>query len=309
MMSHKQRLSSKFLLATLLLLPACNSTNPDHSVVICGHLHSLFTPSKTSEIQRAIGWTQPLESFVIGLQDLQPEAMFLLGDTTRFASAEEWELVQQNLALVPGAKHYLAGNHEHRVAGNPQDLDTKPFLQRGGKINAAVIIHRNKYLLLDAKTYMEPEDLAFLRRELADHKNYDNVFVLMHYYILPTLPAPSPGEAPGEGIDPLDPYAKTSNWNSEVVPLLAGRVRYVFCGDYYEQACHRAVQKVGDEEIHYIINSFGFGRGKGDKETGDGPQIYLQLRFDQKGLSIIPRALPLDVRHPWYRAFGNIDPK
>jgi hypothetical protein len=285
-------------------LGACAATTPDrgdgggagdrddHSVVVAGHLYSLYAPSRKFSERGRIGWEAPIEALARDLNRIGPEAVFFLGDSTHDSGDDEWEFVGEKLAGVEADLHFIAGNHEYR------DIDR--FLAHGGELNGSLVIHGNKYVFLDAKSIFEPHDLVFIERELADHASYDNVFVLMHYPL-------AASKAPEEEVDPYRPYSGFSNWNRDVVPLIAGKVRYVFCGDLYARI-HRGVQHYEGEEIHYVLNSFGFGRGEGMEDTGDGLQTFLELRFEDGDFTIVPHVITLDVKHPWYRHFRNLDP-
>ena len=267
-----------------------DTRSSDHSVVVAGHLYSLFAAS-AQEGRDEIRWQAPIEALARDLNRIGPEAVFFLGDSTHDSGDDEWDFIERKFANVEADLYFLAGNHEYG------DIDR--FVARGGKRNEAVVVRDNKYLLLDAKTIFEPADLAFIERELADHADYRHVFVLMHYPL-------AAYRVPEGEVDPYRPYSGVSNWNQDVVPLLAGKVRYVFCGDLWPRV-HRAVQEVGDHEIHYVLNSFGFGRGAGMEDSGAGLMPFLELRFEGDDFSIVPQAVTLDVRHPWYRYFHDLD--
>lgn len=270
------------------------SHSDSHSVALVGHLYSLYAPARSPEPADKIWWTSPIRSLSSSLQELNPQAVFFLGDNTRYSSTEEWDFIQRELADVQADQYFLPGNHDYS--------DIAVFRERGGLINKSIVIGRNKYLLLDAKMILEEVDLAFLKQELKDHSSYDHVFLLMHY----PLPSLRPPQA---AVDPYGAYLGVSNWNRDVVPLIAGKIEFVFCGDLYLKGIHRVEQEVGEHRIQYILNSFGFGRGHaGMQSSGDGPQIYLELQFQGKEFRILPHVLGLDVLDPWYRSYPRLAP-
>ena len=273
---------------------------------MCGHLYSLYVPTKNERTKPIIGWETPIRSFAAEVERIAPEAMFFLGDNTRFSVDEEWIFLQSIFASVDTPKIFAPGNHEYR--------DISVFQKYGGLINRSVIIGRNKYIVIDAKSILARSDIDFIEREVADYEDYDNVFIMMHLF-LPVRLAPRKEvgadgtvhyfrkQEPQEEIDPYSPYSGVSNWSFEVVPLIAGKVKYVFVGDHQPLHTVRLVQDYGEHQIEYIRNGFRFGRGNAVDSTGDGPMVFLELRFEGASFSIIPRAVPLDLKDPWYQDF------
>ena len=261
----------------------------EHSVVIAGHLYSLFVASKTESENPVIGWREPLQAFAHEVERIDPELVFLLGDTTRFGLEEEYEFVTETLAPLADRVLYVAGSHEYR--------NIEAFLRIGGLRNHSIVQGGTKFLLLDAKSILEEADLDFLRRELADHEDYDNVFILTHLY----LANRGYPKVPLSEIDAYEPYSGESNWNQDVVPILAGKVDAVFIGDASDSELHNVRQKVGPEQILYVFTSFLFGRGKKPGQPGDGAMLFLELRYSGEDVQILPHTVPLDARHAWYR--------
>lgn len=265
--------------------PAVSEAQDSYSVVVSGHLYSLYVRNKTMIRDEPIFDEGVLETFAGELGEIAPKATFFLGDNTRFAFDEEWEMLNRVFVNVGGQKVFAAGNHDHR--------DIQKLEANGGVRNKSIVIGRNKFVVLDSKTIFNQSDLEFIEREVVDHESYDNVFVMMHFVLA------GAGYPEGE-IDPYAQFKNQSNWNRDVVPLIAGKVDYVFTGDYYPRHVGRMVQHVGEHEINYVRNSFMFRRGLEDNQTGDGPMIYLELRFEGSDFSIVPHALAVDVKSDWF---------
>ena len=290
--AHPQTLRSNPELATEASFEVEAETDDavGHRVVICGHLYSLYSRNKIQDPRTLIYSERYLKTFANELDALNPDVTFFLGDSVRYAKKAEWDLLARNFKDVPGKKIWVAGNHE--VKG------FESFREAGGVHNSSLILGRNKFIILDTKTVFEEEDLAFIEREVKDWEEYDNVFIMMHLFLIKN-------EVPEPGVDPYLAYSGGSNWNSSVLPLIAGKVKYIFAGDYYPKHAGRFVQRYKEHEVHYIRNAFLFRRGRGDDVTGDGPMIYLVLDFDASGkFSITPKLLPVDLRDTWYRNFG-----
>ncbi len=284
------------LLATTLLLAGCSADESEtNRVVVCGHLYSAYVRSMVEE-KPAVFSDHVMRTFADEIERIDPEAVFFLGDNTRYSSHEEWETIERAFARVSAEKIFIPGNHELRG----RDV----FLEHGGVVNRAFIIGGSKFITLDAKDVYEEHDLAYLREELADREEYDHVFLLTHHYLVNYAPA-QPDQPPYRGGFDSD-FLRNSNWNTAVVPLIAGKVDYVICGDYFPENSN-AIQHFEDIEVHYLLTSILFGRGLGPFVTGDGPLLFLELSFKGDELSILPRTIPLDIRDPWYRNYSIKD--
>jgi len=261
-----------------------------HRVVICGHLYSLYSRNKIQDPNELVYSERYLKAFAAELALLNPDATYFLGDSVRFSKAAEWALLARTFDEVPGAKVWVAGNHEVK--------DFETFRAAGGVHNSSMVVGRSKFITLDAKIIFEAEDLAFIERELADWEDFESVFIMMHLF-------PFRGDIVDPDTDPYQSYSNGSTWNADVLPIIAGKVKYVFTGDYFSRHVGRFVQQYKEHEIHYIRNAFLFRRGRSDDSTGDGPMTYLVLDIDENGsLSMTPRVLPIDLRDTWYRNFG-----
>ena len=300
--SNRSLLTGLCAILSTLLLGACHVapnlaeavsvTDDSYSVVVSGHLYSLYVRNKHMVRDEVVFDEAPLEAYAAELDRINPKAVFFLGDNTRWALPEEWQMIDRVFGKVDAQKIFVAGNHDH--------LDIQTFEERGGLRNGSVVIGRNKFIVLDSKTVFDQTDLAFIESEVADYENYDNVFIMMHFIL---IGAKSPqGES-----EPYGQYDNQSNWNRDVLPLIAGKVSYVFSGDYYPGHVGRMVQHYAGHQINYIRNAFLFRRGRENDQTGDGPMIYLELRFEGEDFSILPHALPVDLKSSWYEDFNVPD--
>ena len=282
-----------FILAACLV-PACQKAALDKNapkdvaedqplrVVLAGHLYSLYAEKKPAGASPGPFRDQALRLFAAQAKAINPQALFLLGDTTQFSSEKEWQKVESALAPLGIPWHLIPGNHDLRHQEN--------FYNHKGLKNAAIQLGRCKFVALDNKCVYDQSDLDFLDRELQATKGIDHVFVLMHYCMITWDEAPL-------GQDPREEYPGVSNWNRDVVPRLAGKVEYVFCGDHEPGGPTRLVQHVGRKTIQYVKSSFVFSRAEAQRE---GLQTFLELIVDGDDIKIVPHILPLPLGDAWY---------
>ena len=260
-----------------------------YSIVVGGHLYSLFVVGKSERPKPPIGWKAPVQTFAAELERIDPKFVFLLGDNTRYGNADEYAFLEEAFGGLGDRLRYGVGNHEYR--------NIEAFKEHGGLINESIVYRGTKFVFLDAKSILEETDLEFLRREFADADSYDHVFLMTHLF----LAERDDPEGPISEIDPYKAYTKESNWNRDVVPIIEGKVDAVFSGDY-NNGKHVKNMRLGEKgkEILYVSTSFLFGRGEEVHIAGDGPILFLELKFSGGFLQILPRTVPLDVRHDWY---------
>jgi len=269
--------------------PQADHADEGVKIVIAGHLYSLFVQTKTESPDPLIGWRAPLRTFVEDVSRSRPDAVFLLGDSVRYGKPDEWAFVRKTLMPIWDRTNLIPGNHEYRK------IDA--FKALGGQINKSIVVGGSKFVLLDCKMVFEAHDLEFIRQEMLDASEYDHVFILMHY-LLALWPVP---DVPLEQVDPYEEYTRKSNWNRDVVPLIAGKVDAVFTGDFVDNQIQTHTQDLGALSVLYVSSSFRFGRGRRLSERGDGPMTYLELRIKGTDFEIKPRIVGLDVRDPWYQ--------
>lgn len=268
-----------------------NIQAPDkHRVVIGGHLYGLSVKTKKGEDEPLIYREHIMAAYAREVERLNPMASFQLGDLTRYGTNEEWAALNRAWRNNSVPNFWVAGNHDLR---NPEN-----FAANGGLRNQAVVIGQNKYLCLDAKGTYSEKDLAWLKDQLVGADQFDHVFVLMHFRLF-NHRDPTPADAQ---LDVMDGYTGVSNWNRDVVPLLLGKVRYVFTGDHYARGANRSLRTYGEHEIFYIHTSF--------KYRHQGPLIFLELQFDPswEHFRIIPKIVPFDLHDDWYEDI-SMDPE
>ncbi len=261
--------------------------SPDHRVALIGHLYSSYVHSQTTVGVHQVERRDTLETLAQDFVDRGTEAAFFLGDITTDSREDEWQMLEDIFGKVATVRHYIPGNHDYHAREN--------FYKFGGKGNTSTVIGNCKFLMLDVKNWFEASDLDFIKTELADSDKYDHVFILMHYLLRGYNREPKPGE------DLNKPYNGVSNWNKEVVPLIRGKVATVFCGDLRRPEGAITAGSNDENGILYIMNSFLF--------AGEGPLIYLELEISGKELAILPRAVPIDLRHKWYDPASKAPPK
>lgn len=224
-----------------------------HSVVIASHLYSLYDPGRKPGRPPRIAYPELLEAFGRELVRLAPRQVFLLGDNTRNARAEEWDLVQRVMAPLKGRVQFAAGNHDA--------AHYETFLAQGGVRRGSKVVGRNKYIQLDLVKSLDADALAFLDTELKDCEAFDHVFLLMHYFLSGWKDQRAGIQAEdslAEGQDP-NAVARITNWQSDVLPLIAGKVDVVFVGDYSPNHLRSYTDTYHGKQVRYVLNSFGFG--------------------------------------------------
>ncbi len=283
-------------LGIMVLLLGCDrgegqsiTEEKDLRVILAGHLYSLYTSDRSEAKGPGILTSKWIELFAQEVDESHSDALFLLGDTTRFSTEEEWQLVNKAFEGMKTPAYRIAGNHDYR--------NVDAFRQHGGLGNSALVIKGCKFILLDNKCVLEKDDLEFLDRELRDAKSFRQVFVLTHYNMI-NWNESQPGQ------DPHESYPGVSNWNKDVVPKLAGVVDYVICGDHTPGGPKRFEQEYEGKKIHYIMTSFVFRRGETEQSNGEGINVYLELTVNDEGVHILPRALAIPLTDSWYRDFN-----
>ncbi|MCB9832271.1 MAG: metallophosphoesterase [Planctomycetes bacterium] len=264
--------------------PSGSAAEAAPSIIVAGHLYSLGVRSHDESDDRLLDdrW---LEAFATEIRRRRPQAVFLLGDSTRNGGDEEWRRLDRIFAGLEAPLHYLAGNHDLRSAA--------AFDRHGGVRNQVFDLAGTRLIALDAKCVYEAEDLAFLRRSLDLPATAPRPLILMHYCMIDWRDA-QPGQ------DPREDYPGVSNWNREVVPIIAGRVEMVICGDHQPGGPKRRRQVHDGRTIDYLLTSFGFRRADGQDRAGEGPNLFVELIFGRDGLRALPRVLPVALDDDWY---------
>ncbi len=263
------------------------------SVVIASHLYSLYDPGRTPSRRPALVWPGALEAFAQELERIDPAQVFFLGDNTRNGREEEWQLLERAFAPLGERVQYGAGNH---------DLSQlEAFEAHGGVRMASKRVGNSKFIQLDCEKVLGESSLAFLKAELADAEAHEHVFLLMHYFLAGWKELEEGQDlADAQGGQDPNATARLTNWQRDVVPLIAGKVDAVFVGDYRHDHVRSMVQHHEGKPIRYVLNSFGFGFDAGVGEGSDGPMVFLELRLEGDSFRILPRSVPLDLRHGYF---------
>ncbi|MCA8975155.1 MAG: hypothetical protein KDC98_10555 [Planctomycetes bacterium] len=222
-----------------------------------------------------------ISAFVDELNRLEFDHVFALGDHVfEPSSADEWAIVKKHFTRIHAQLHMIRGNHER--------IEKLPVLEElaGDVRNNQVVIGRNRFVLFGYREVYSPDDLAYLDRAFTPSADVANTFFLTHLMSYRYRPV---SECP-PGVDPNKPYGGYSNWNTDVLPLLDGRVKYVFFGDIYKRLAGHCVAPNG---TYYITTGFMF--------RGERPLAYLDLHFrGDELIRAIPRTVPIDLRNGWY---------
>ncbi|GAB4140565.1 MAG: hypothetical protein Fur0037_07110 [Planctomycetota bacterium] len=269
-----------------LALPACNQAiqDPDaaasrsghaslvrrgvESVVIYGSGCSLFANLGRPGVPRM---EDVWDAFTQDLRRIGASHVFGLGDHALPSCLPQWESTRRHLSEVGAEKHLLRGDFD--------TWDLPGYGEAGGgPRNRTVDIGANRFVMLDDRKLFSEADLRFLEEACAPRGEPGQTFVLTHSRL----------------------HLKSddaSNWNRDVVPiLLRSGVRYVFCGEDNRELLASSTIPKGDADPRLYYFCVGF------HDSGyRGPGLYVELRFrDGRLESMLPRAIPLDVRHPWF---------
>jgi hypothetical protein len=185
------------------------------------------------------GLTHPLlDQLLAKVRALKPDMIILTGDMIYGGlgkKPQQAEVITQDWDRLDGALEKL-GIPVYRVPGNHDIHDpiTRDiYFARYGKLPRAFTYHGSRFLLLNSSyvpegneapprvrgqqaylrgKQLDSEQVDFIRKELSDDRQYDNLFLFMHHL--------------------LWWHEEEAVWWREVHPLIAGRkVRAVFAGD------------------------------------------------------------------------------
>ncbi|MGH7770299.1 MAG: metallophosphoesterase family protein [Candidatus Binatia bacterium] len=182
-----------------------------------------------------------LDLLLSRVRELKPSMIFLTGDMIYGGLGKEnqraevitqdWDRLDAELAKLGIPVYRVPGNHDIH---DPITRDI--YFARYGKLPQAFTYHGSRFLLLNSSyvpeaaeappqrqlnrgrqlylrgKQLDSDQIDFIRKELADDRPYDNLFLFMHHL--------------------LWWHEEEAVWWREVHPLIAGRkVRAVFAGD------------------------------------------------------------------------------
>lgn len=254
--------------------PAAAAAAPPHrTVIVYGSGASLFANrGRAGAPASEHSW----QAFVEAITRSGATHVFALGDHALPGCVPQWEASQRHLARTGAERHLLRGDFDHwELPGYDAS--------GGGAANHCVDVGKNRFVLLDDRPRWTADDLRFVDSACAPTAERANTFVLTH--------------ARAFQLDDTK-----SNWNRDVVPLLKKHgVRYVFCGEANEAllSVHVVPRRAAQPELFYFCPGFQDGGYR-------GPGIYAELQFrGDELIGIVPRAIPLDVRDPWFHFHGG----
>ena len=223
------RLVSVLLMFVALAIDVCAAEQADRrpfSFVVLGHVRG-----------DANGKMNPLfDELLVKLRKLAPDMIFLTGDMIwgdfnvgvpdAAAVKRDWDRLDATLAPLGVPVYRVPGNHD---INDPVTRDI--YFARYGALPRAFTYRGSRFLLLNSSWVPEgnepqpvprpyirgnqlgPEQIEFIRNELADRRRYNHVFLFMHHL--------------------LWWHREEAAWWRDVHPLLVGgNVEAVFGGDY-----------------------------------------------------------------------------
>lgn len=162
--------------------------------------------------------------------DRRPDFAVLTGDVVMRPDAESWGLVDADLAAFGKPAYIAPGNHDGGYSGKERDV----ILNRYGARSKAWMLGRDAFLCCDTQRYkgvIDGEDFEALKDICA--KKPRSIFVFVHHLVWvdadkaadPTVKALVNSVSAG--------YPKTTNFDSEILPMLeaSGAQVFVIAGD------------------------------------------------------------------------------
>lgn len=266
--------------------------NPNRTYIIAGHFYSLYNHERGHDLNY-LG-DSLVRLFVEEVKRSNCKAVFLLGDTICSHSVKEslnkppypteWDFIFSIFGGIVSKTYFAPGNH---------DMSSRAlYLDRIGYTRKVLVLGRDKFVILPCVNWFNDKDLRFIENAVRGEEEIDNVFIMMHYRLYSYR-----YEDYDKSIDIDAPYKHgISNWNRDVVPLIKGKVKYIFCGDLLSKtnpATDYTCYKDDKNGIYYLNTSFNF--------LGKGSPTYLKLRVAPGGeVSIVPCILPVDALSAWY---------
>lgn len=196
------------LFATLLILSSCSQkTQPERlRFVVMGGVH--FRPSDVR------GFLQTIQK----IKEYKPEFVLFLGGTVdSFANDPMennriWQIFDKAVEKLGVPVYDVVGWGEiPSILLKEQVL--KPYLDRYKSLYYSFAYRNNLFICLDSESNNEhfgPEQIAFIKGQIAGADKYDNIFVATHEVALDTR---TPARA---------------NWLKDIHPLLRKKVSHVF---------------------------------------------------------------------------------
>lgn len=233
-----------------LLIISCHQQQEPHapySFFVAGHAYG--NPGKDDSI------THPrfVKRFPIIKQDSLIKFGVFTGDVVRNGSEKEWANFDAVISQLGLPIHIAAGNHDL--------LDTAVFFKRQAKTYYSFEAHGDKFIVLDGQKdnyNIIGDQLAFLKREIAEHPTHRSIYIFFHPYLWFSNTAPS--KAYLEGMNSLYGRADKVNFWDEIVPLLKKNKRqefYLFAGDTGGRAIGPAYLYHNFANIHLIGSGMG----------------------------------------------------
>jgi calcineurin-like phosphoesterase family protein len=229
---RKVKLILYFLFFLLLFLIAPPAQAQEVKFVVAGHIYP------------GVIYPKLLQTFVNQVNQLRPDVLFLLGDNVVDGKEEDWQTLDQYLSQLKCPYHFVPGNHDLQGIGEPLES----WMEKVGYLHKAVIINDYKFILLNTTPFkgkyrLDEEEIDFLKKELVDFQNYQQVFLMFHHELW------------------MYPYI---NWEKEIYPIIKGKVTNVFAGNL---GYHFFSRFPSDESITYFSNGFPKRRFYKEKPT------------------------------------------
>ncbi len=217
-----------------------------------------------------------LETFVNQVNKLEPDALFILGDITWTGSDKDWNLIGPILSKLKAPYHLIPGNHDLRMNKDSPQL----WLEKVGYFHTSIVIGDYKFILLNTtpesgKYRFDEEEIEFLKKELTDYQNYQQVFLMFHHELW------------------LYDYIK---WDETIYPIIKGKVNNVFAGNatsyFYSQFSY-------DQKIKYFLTGFpGYPYRIQGKDLSLKP-TFLLVNAQEDKLKVDPILVELSADDPY----------
>ncbi len=203
---------SGLLLATIVSNTGATETAPSVTFAVIGHVYP------------GVEWPEILRAAVEQINELNVDAVFLLGDLVRTGTEADWSALLHLLGKLNAPWHAVPGNHDISTAEGLRNWT----VNIGEQLHGAMEINGYQFLLVNSNAGSDSErrgpgidesQRAFLIDNLGRSESYHGTFVMLHHILW--LPE---SELTNRRYPP-------TRWHEQIAPLFRGVVDGVFAGD------------------------------------------------------------------------------
>ena len=172
------------------------------------------------------------QTLVDRFNELDVDAVFLLGDTALDHSEKEWSLIQKYRNKSNAPWYFVPGNHDMlRESGYPRYMEHVGYLNKNVKIGNSLFLMLRPTTWQHGETHLDQVGIDQIKSGLetpAEHR-----FIMMHHRLF---------------------ERGNSNWHQTVAPMIRGKIHHVFYGNHT-----REIMRVWydlDNQIQHVSTCF-----------------------------------------------------